>query len=87
MFVVGAILPTLALDRLGRRPTMMWGSLGLGICMVLVAALLSQATKPGIGHACASASMAFFFLFMLFYGASASSVVSTGHLLSANLPH
>ena len=43
MFVIGSILPTVALDRMGRRNTMMWGSFGLGVSMLMISALLSQA--------------------------------------------
>ncbi|KAL3956080.1 hypothetical protein ACCO45_008926 [Purpureocillium lilacinum] len=46
MFMIGSLLPTFALDRMGRRKTMMWGSLGLGLSMLMIAALLSQAS-PG----------------------------------------
>ncbi|KAJ4290580.1 hypothetical protein N0V90_010797 [Kalmusia sp. IMI 367209] len=54
MFPVGNTLPALALDKMGRRPTMM---------------LLSIGTE-----ACASASIAFFFLYMLIFGATVNVV-------------
>lgn len=73
MFMFGSILPSLALDRMGRRKTMMTGCFGLGICMLLVSALLSQADKPN-GQAYASASVAFFFLYMLIFGMSVNCV-------------
>ncbi|KAI8281636.1 Sugar transporter STL1 [Colletotrichum sp. SAR11_240] len=60
MFMFGSILPSLALDRMGRRKTMISGCLGLSICMLLVAALLSQVERPN-GHVFATASIAFFF--------------------------
>lgn len=73
MFMFGSILPSFALDRMGRRKTMMAGCFGLGICMLLVAALLSQAEAPH-GQAYASASVAFFFLYMLIFGMSVNCV-------------
>ncbi|KAL6407857.1 hexose carrier protein [Ilyonectria robusta] len=74
MFMVGAILPALALDRMGRRKTMMWGSLGLGFCMMMVAILLSQANNASNGDKCATAAVAFFFLYQLIFGFSMNSV-------------
>ncbi|KUL89213.1 hypothetical protein ZTR_03672 [Talaromyces verruculosus] len=74
MFMFGSILPSLALDRMGRRITMMLGCTGLGICMLLISALLSQANNVAIGRACASASVTFFFLYMLFFGMSVNCV-------------
>ncbi|GJN71774.1 hypothetical protein Purlil1_4874 [Purpureocillium lilacinum] len=77
MFMIGSLLPTFALDRMGRRKTMMWGSLGLGLSMLMIAALLSQAspgdTSPR-AHAFASASVAFFFTYMLVFGGSVNCV-------------
>jgi MFS family permease len=58
---------------MGRRKTMMIGSFGLGICMMMVAALLSQVHQPN-GTNYASASVAFFFLYMLIHGMSINSV-------------
>lgn len=77
MFIVGSILPSLALDRMGRRRTMMMGSLGLGVCMLLISALLSQAPRGDMSsraHGFASASVSFFFLYMLIFGMSANCV-------------
>lgn len=73
MFMFGSILPSFALDRMGRRKTMMAGCFGLGVCMLLVAALLSKAEAPN-GQAFASASVAFFFLYMLIFGMSVNCV-------------
>lgn len=73
MFMFGSILPSFALDRMGRRKTMMAGCFGLGVCMLLVAALLSQADTPE-GQAYASASVAFFFVYMLVFGMSVDCV-------------
>lgn len=73
MFMLGSLLPAFMLDRMGRRRTMMIGSLGLGICMMKVAALLSQVDQPN-GTSYASASVSLFFLFMLIHGMSINSV-------------
>lgn len=72
MFMFGNLLPTFALDRLGRRQTMLWGCAGLGVCMLMVSALLSQADGGATarGTNFASASITFFFLYMLIYGAT-----------------
>lgn len=75
MFMFGSILPSLALDRMGRRKTMMYGCAGLSFCMMMISALLSQSEKPdGKGHAFASAAVAFFFLYMLIFGMSVNCV-------------
>lgn len=70
MFVIGCLLPSLRLDQMGRRKTMMWGCGGLGICMMFIAALLSAK-----GNRSASiAAVAFFFIYMLIFGASINVV-------------
>ncbi|KAF4981199.1 hypothetical protein FDECE_17729 [Fusarium decemcellulare] len=74
MFPIGSLLPSLALDRMGRRSTMMWGSAGLCISMLMVSALLSQADGTSRGKAFASGSVAFFFTYMLVFGASMNCV-------------
>ncbi|KAE8378424.1 general substrate transporter [Aspergillus bertholletiae] len=73
MFVVGSFFPTFFVDRVGRRAPMMWGSFGLGVCMMMVSILLSFKGKAN-DHATSSASVAFFFLFMLIFGASVNCI-------------
>ncbi|KAH6874679.1 general substrate transporter [Thelonectria olida] len=73
MFPLGSLIPSLALDRMGRRVTMMWGSAGLSLSMLLVAALLSK-SKGDDGKTYASASIAFFFTYMFIFGASMNCV-------------
>ncbi|KAL4810200.1 general substrate transporter [Aspergillus unguis] len=73
MFVLGSFFPTFFVDRVGRRQPMMWGSFTLGICMMMVAILLSfkgQANE----HATSSASIAFFFVYMFAFGASVNCI-------------
>ncbi|KAF5984426.1 sugar transporter STL1 [Fusarium coicis] len=74
MFPIGSLLPTLALDKMGRRSTMMWGSAGLSFSMKMVAALLSQADDTSRGRAFVAASVAFLFTYMLIFGASMNCV-------------
>lgn len=73
MFMLGSLLPAFKLDSMGRRKTMMFGSFGLGVCMMMVAALLSQIDQPN-GTTYASAAVSFFFLYMLIHGMSINSV-------------
>jgi MFS family permease len=73
MFMFGSILPSLALDQMGRRKTMMFGCLGLGVCMLMISALLSKSEFAN-GHAYASAAVAFSFLYMLIFGMSVNCV-------------
>ncbi|KAG5809205.1 hypothetical protein H9Q74_013954 [Fusarium xylarioides] len=74
MFPIGSLLPTLALDKMGRRSTMMCGSAGLSFSMMMVAALLSQADDTSRGRAFAAGSVAFFFTYMLVFGGSMNCV-------------
>ena len=73
MFVIGSFFPAFFVDRVGRRKPMMWGSAGLGICMMMVAILLSF-KGSGKEHATSSASVTFFFLYMLIFGASVNCI-------------
>ncbi len=74
MFMFGSIPPSFYLDRMGRRNTMIWGCSALSVCMLMVAALLSQADKPNVGHAYASAAVAFFFVYMFVFGGTVNCV-------------
>ncbi|KAL6901132.1 general substrate transporter [Trichoderma evansii] len=75
MFMLGSILPSLYLDRMGRRRTMMWGCFGCGVCMLMISALLSQANaEEGRGHTFSSAAVSFFFLYMLIFGMTINCV-------------
>ena len=69
MFVVGNTLPAFFLDRMGRKNTMMVGCGLLSGCMLCISVLLSF-NKPNTS----SASIAFFFLYMLIFGASVNVV-------------
>lgn len=60
---VSSLVPTFFLDRMGRRPTMIIGSIALSISMLLITVLLKQDTKN-----CSSAAVAFFFVYMCFFG-------------------
>ncbi|KAM0543480.1 hypothetical protein ACHAPJ_012278 [Fusarium lateritium] len=72
MFFLGSIVPALRLDRMGRRKTFMYGCAGLCLSMMFIGATLSQsdggATQRGSNFA--SASVAFFFIYMLIFGMS-----------------
>ncbi|KAL5364669.1 hypothetical protein BJX96DRAFT_188018 [Aspergillus floccosus] len=72
-FSIGSLFPTFFADRAGRRRPMMWGSMGLGICMMMVSILLSFKGKSN-AHETASASVAFFFVYMLIHGASVNCI-------------
>ncbi|KAI0170275.1 putative Myo-inositol transporter 1 [Pestalotiopsis sp. NC0098] len=75
MFFIGSLFPTLFLDKYGRRKPMMWGSFGLGISMMMVAILLSFQSRGGqIAQSTASASITFFFTYMLTFGATANCI-------------
>ncbi|KAJ5891025.1 uncharacterized protein N7473_007253 [Penicillium subrubescens] len=73
MFVIGSFYPTFFSDRYGRRQPMMWGSFGLFISMMMISILLSF-KGTSIEKPTASASVAFFFLFMLIFGASVNCI-------------
>ncbi|KAJ5390444.1 uncharacterized protein N7496_001512 [Penicillium cataractarum] len=73
MFVIGSFYPTFFSDKYGRRQPMMWGSFGLSISMMMIAILLSF-KGTSVEKPTASASVAFFFLFMLIFGASVNCI-------------
>ena len=60
MFLVGSLVPSLFIDRLGRRRPMMWGCLGLGLSMMMISILLSF-KGTSVEKSTATASVAFFF--------------------------
>jgi MFS family permease len=69
MFIVGSLGPALALDRMGRKKTMLYGCIGLGICMMMASILLSFGKKNT-----SSAAVAFFFIYMIIFGGSINCV-------------
>lgn len=69
MFVVGNTLPAFRLDRMGRKKTMMTGCALLSVCMLCISVLLSFGKQKT-----SEASIAFFFLYMLIFGASVNVV-------------
>ena len=69
MFVVGNTLPAFYLDRMGRKKTMMIGSGLLSGCMCAISILLSVNNPKA-----SSAAVAFFFLYMLIFGATVNVV-------------
>lgn len=74
MFPLGSFVPSVALDRMGRRSTMIWGSAGMSVSMLMVSALLSQSDGTARGAKFASGSVAFFFTYMFIFGASMNCV-------------
>ncbi|KAF2472531.1 putative Myo-inositol transporter 1 [Lindgomyces ingoldianus] len=75
MFFIGSLYPTFFLDRIGRRKPMMWGSFGLGLSMMLISILLSFQNQGGkLAKDTSSASVAFFFTYMLIFGATANCI-------------
>ncbi|KAF1347148.1 putative Myo-inositol transporter 1 [Delphinella strobiligena] len=78
MFFFGSLVPTFMLDKLGRRPPMMWGSAGLALSMMLIAVLLSFTEARGysaaLNQSTSSASVAFFFTYMFIFGASVNCI-------------
>ncbi|GLB13313.1 hypothetical protein AtubIFM61612_000719 [Aspergillus tubingensis] len=73
MFVIGAFYPIFYSDRLGRRSPMMWGSFGLFVCLLMISILLSF-KGTNLEKSTATASVAFFFLYMLIYGATINCI-------------
>ncbi|KAJ5105884.1 hypothetical protein NUU61_003231 [Penicillium alfredii] len=69
----GSFYPTFFSDRFGRRKPMMWGSFGLFFSMMMISILLSF-KGTSVEKPTASASVAFFFLFMLIFGASVNCI-------------
>lgn len=58
VFMLASLAPSFALDRMGRRKTLMFGLSGIGFSMMMIAILLSISNNTKT----ASASVAFFFL-------------------------
>jgi MFS family permease len=58
-FAFGSLVPALGADRLGRRKPMMFGAIGMGLSMMVVAILLSYSGTDK-GKVTANVSIAFF---------------------------
>ncbi|THV66411.1 putative Myo-inositol transporter 1, partial [Aureobasidium pullulans] len=72
-FAVGSLVPALYLDRIGRRNPMIYGTIGLGLCLMVISILLSyQGTSSEA--VTSKVSIAFFALYMLIYGTSLNAI-------------
>lgn len=60
---VSSLVPAFFLDRMGRRPTMIVGSIGLAVCMLLITVLLQNGLKKA-----SLGAVSFFFVYMCFFG-------------------
>jgi len=78
MFVIGSFYPVFYSDKVGRRKPMIWGSIGLGISMMMIAILLSF-NGTSNQKATASAAVAFFFTYMLSEFRTDRSPQTSGH--------
>ncbi|KAJ4985756.1 sugar transporter [Stagonosporopsis vannaccii] len=67
-FLVGSAIPVFLMDRFGRRTLLMSCSIGLCLCFVCVAALLSETVDGVVPAGRGYAATAFIFLFQVFYG-------------------
>ncbi|KAH6867523.1 putative Myo-inositol transporter 1 [Thelonectria olida] len=72
-FAVGSLIPALYLDRMGRRKPMIIGSIGMGLSLMAISILLSYqgTSKEAITG---KTSIAFFVIYMLFFGASLNAI-------------
>ncbi|TIA12466.1 putative Myo-inositol transporter 1 [Aureobasidium pullulans] len=72
-FAVGSLVPAVYLDRIGRRNPMIYGTIGLGLCLMVISILLSyQGTSSEA--VTSKVSIAFFALYMLIYGTSLNAI-------------
>lgn len=67
-FLIGSAIPVFLMDRFGRRTLLMVCSVGLCLCFVCVAALLSETVDGVVPTGRGYAATAFIFLFQVFYG-------------------
>lgn len=58
--LLGTIVLTLCVDKIGRRRPLMFSALATGICMMVITILLRYRDLPVHGHAISMASIAFF---------------------------
>nr|QFR37168.1 MFS transporter [Cyberlindnera americana] len=73
-FTIGSLVPSFYSDRLGRRIPSAIGHLGCGICMMFVAILLSFQDDKRKSKSTGAASVAFFFMFQLIFGATVNCI-------------
>ncbi|EXJ57721.1 uncharacterized protein A1O5_12511 [Cladophialophora psammophila CBS 110553] len=72
-FAVGSLVPALGADRFGRKKPLMFGAIGMGLSMMVVAILLSYSGTDK-RKATANASIAFFITYMLSFGGSLNAI-------------
>jgi hypothetical protein len=69
-YLFWAILSVWQIDRWGRRKMLIFGAAGQCFCYIIITVLLRYNEMPGYSHrdSVASASVAFFFLYYVFFG-------------------
>ncbi|ONH64959.1 Sugar transporter STL1 [Cyberlindnera fabianii] len=73
-FTIGSLVPSFYSDKLGRRLPSAFGHACCGLCMMMVTILLSFQDDPSKSKSTGAASVAFFFLFQLVFGATANCI-------------
>ncbi|KAK2596742.1 hypothetical protein QQS21_006197 [Conoideocrella luteorostrata] len=73
MFLLGSFIPATLADRIGRRVPMIVGSLGCGLAMMCISILLGF-NESSVSRVASIAGVAFFYVFMLIYGATVACV-------------
>ncbi|KAH0287583.1 general substrate transporter [Aureobasidium namibiae CBS 147.97] len=72
-FAVGSLVPALFLDRIGRRKPMIFGTVAMGLSLMVIAILLSfQGTAREA--VTSKITIAFFVLYMIFFGSSLNAI-------------
>ncbi|KAI4851035.1 putative Myo-inositol transporter 1 [Aureobasidium sp. EXF-8845] len=72
-FAVGSLVPAIFLDRIGRRKPMIYGTVAMGLSLMVIAILLSfQGTAREA--VTSKITIAFFVLYMLFFGSSLNAI-------------
>jgi hypothetical protein len=69
--ILGTVIAMYTIDPVGRRPTLLWGSLAQSGCMWIIGAMsVLTASRPGSATQYGSASVAFIFVFTLIYSST-----------------
>lgn len=69
--VLGTVIAMYTIDPVGRRPTLLWGSLAQSACMWIIGAMsVLTASRPSQATQYGSATVAFIFVFTLIYSST-----------------
>lgn len=86
--ILGTVIAMFTIDPVGRRPTLLWGSLAQSACMWIIGAMsILTTTRPASSSQYGTASVAFIYVFTLIYSSTFLIINFNCELSPSTIPY